>query len=67
MEIRMNRTVVKVVNQKDKQLDKEFWLQQSWQYRLTALELLRQQFYNYTDETAPRLQRVYRIIEQKRG
>jgi len=63
VEIRMNRSNIKVTTTKKKESDKDFWLSQPWQYRLTALELLRRQFYNYTDETTQGLQRVYRVIE----
>ena len=42
-----------------------FWKTKSAVERLLALESLRQHFFNYTDDTSQRLQRIYSIVKQK--
>lgn len=44
--------------------DFAYWQTQSYEARLAALEELRQEYYGYTDETEPRLQRVHRIAKR---
>ncbi len=44
--------------------DFAYWQTQSYEARLAALEEIRQEYYGYTDETEPRLQRVYRIVKR---
>jgi hypothetical protein len=64
MEFRVDKKNVKIVSMKSKHSDLDYWMSVSWMERLSALESLRQQFYNYEDETAPRLQRIYSITQQ---
>lgn len=59
--------VVAKYSLKEQPTDFAYWQTKSVEERLAALEMLRQQFYNYSDETTPRLQRVYRITQQKQG
>ncbi len=44
--------------------DFAYWQTQSYEARLAALEEIRREYYGYTDETEPRLQRVYRIVKR---
>lgn len=57
--------VLKIVQLKDKQTDFSFWSTKTDLERLSAIEILRQQYINYQKDVQPRLQRVYRIINQK--
>ena len=56
--------ILKIVNLKDKNTDFMYWSGKSEIARLQAIETLRQQFINYKKDVQPRLQRVYRIINQ---
>jgi hypothetical protein len=56
--------VLKIVQLKDRHTDFKFWLTQSELQRLQAIEVLRQQYINFRKDVQPRLQRVYRIINQ---
>ena len=42
-----------------------FWRAKSPRERLAALEQIRREFHHWRYHAEPRLQRVYRIIEQK--
>jgi hypothetical protein len=42
-----------------------FWQSQSYEARLAALEALRREYYGWTDDTEPRLQRVCRIAKRE--
>lgn len=61
----MDKTAFSIKKQNNTQSDLEFWLSKSVLDRLQALESLRQQFFSYTHDSPPRLQRVYRIVKQK--
>lgn len=58
--------VVTIKGLKEKSSSFEYWQSKSANERLTAIELLRQQYikFKYKD-VQPRLQRVCRIIKQK--
>ena len=58
---------LKIVHLKDKTNDFIFWNSKSEIERLQAIETLRQQYINYKKDVQSRLQRVYRIINQKKG
>lgn len=58
---------VKIVRLKDKSNDFLYWKSKTEIERLQAVEALRQQYINYKKDVQPRLQRVYRIINQKQG
>ena len=58
---------LKIVGLKDKSSDFIFWNSKSEIERLQAIETLRQQYINYKKDVLSRLQRVYRIINQKQG
>lgn len=59
--------IVKITNLKDKNTDFKFWLTKTEIQRLEAVEMLRQQYLNYKKDVQSRLQRVYRIINQKQS
>ncbi len=58
---------LKIINLKDQQSDFSFWSKKSELERLSAIELLRQQYINYKNDARSRLQRVYRITNRKQG
>jgi hypothetical protein len=66
MQFRLDKSTARFVNSKNAGNDFPYWQSRPIGERLAALELLRQQFYNYTDESAPRLQRVYSVTQQTR-
>lgn len=57
--------VLNIVSLKDKQSDFAYWSTKSFQERLEAIELLREQYIKYRKDVQPRLQRVCRITNQK--
>ena len=61
--IKINRNVV-TITAIDESDEKEYWLAQTSEKRLEALELMRQVAYGY-DENSARLQRVLEITERK--
>ena len=58
---------LKIVHLKDKNTDFFYWTSRSEIERLQAVEILRQQYINYKNDVQSRLQRVYRIINQKQS
>lgn len=44
-----------------------YWMSKTDIERLQAVETLRQQYINYKKDVQSRLQRVYRVINQKRS
>ena len=58
---RMNRQVVKISKLGEETPNYEYWLTQSQEKRISAIEFLRKQY----DGTQSRLQRVYRITQRK--
>jgi len=58
---------LKIVQLKDKSTDFLYWSSKSEIERLSAMEILRQQYINYKQDAQSRLQRVYRIINKKQG
>ena len=58
---------LKIVQLKDKNNDFLFWSSKTEVERLQAIETSRQQYINYKKDVQPRLQRVYRIVNQKQG
>ena len=58
---------LKIVRLKDQQTDFEYWISKSETERRAAIETLRQQYINYRKDVQPRLQRVYRIVNQKQS
>ena len=59
--------ILKIVQLKDKNTDLIHWRSKSEIERLEAVEILRQQYINFKKDVQSRLQRVYRVINQKQG
>lgn len=57
--------VLKIVSIHEKQSDFAYWSTKSYQDRLDAIELLREQYIKFRKDVQPRLQRVCRIIDKK--
>jgi hypothetical protein len=58
---RMNRQAVKITKLGEEAPNYEYWLTQSHEKRISAIEFLRKQY----NGTQSRLQRVYRITQRK--
>ena len=58
---------LKIVHLKDKSTDFLYWRSKTDLERLQAIEFLRAQYINYKKDVQSRLQRVYRIINQKQS
>ncbi|MBS3945876.1 MAG: hypothetical protein KGZ42_10285 [Melioribacter sp.] len=60
--------VVRKISLKDKRnYDLEYWLSKTPEERIYAIELLRKQLYEKNDGSAPRLQRILKIIKRKQS
>lgn len=60
--------VIRKISLKDKHnYDLEYWLSKTPEERGSAIEFLRQQFYETKDGSAPRLQRVIKFIKRKQS
>lgn len=58
--------VVRKISLKDKRnYDLEYWLTKTPEERISAIEFLRQQFYETKDGSTPRLQRVAKTIRRE--
>ena len=58
---------IKIIGLKEKQSDYSFWISKTDEERLSAIELLRQQYINYTQNVQQGFQRVCRVINQKQS
>ncbi len=61
----VNRSTVKKIKLTEEQSDNSYWINQSVEARLNALESLREEFNNWKFNDQQRFQRVYRVIKQK--
>jgi hypothetical protein len=59
--------VLKVTSLKDTLTDFIYWNSKPESERLKAIETLRQQYINFNRDVQPGFQRVYRVVNQKRG
>lgn len=58
--------VIRKISLHDKtNYDLEYWLSKTPEERISAIELLRQQFYENKDGSTPRLQRVIKFIRRE--
>jgi hypothetical protein len=64
MSDKVDRTVVSKYRLSEEPSDFEYWQSRSTEERLQALEAIRREHHGWTDDTYPRLQRVYRIVER---
>lgn len=65
MELGVNRKHIEKRKLKDISTDLEYWLSRTPDERLSAVELLRQNLYGYSNDNPPRLQRVAKIVRRK--
>lgn len=65
--LRMIRKVTCVTTNKKQLSDYQYWINRPVHERLDALELLRQSYLSFLTDVPQRLQRVYRVTQQKHG
>ena len=61
----VNRSIAKKIKLTEEGSDYSYWVNQSIETRLDALESLREEFNNWKFNDQQRFQRVYRVIKQK--
>jgi hypothetical protein len=61
----VNRSICKKIKLTEERSDFSYWVNQSVETRLDALESLREEFNNWKFNDQQRFQRVYRVIKQK--
>ena len=61
----VDRSIVNKIKLTEERSDYSYWVNQSIEARLDALESLREDFNNWKFNDQQRFQRVYRIIKQK--
>lgn len=61
----VDKTVVKKIRMTEETSDCRYWLNQSAEARLEALESIRDEYNNWKFHDQQRFQRVYRVIKQK--
>jgi len=61
----VNRSIAKKIKLSEERSDYSYWVNQSVEARLDALESLRDEFNNWKFNDQQRFQRVYRVIKQK--
>lgn len=59
--------VLKIISLHEQHNDYEYWISRPVSERLDAIEILRNQYIEFRKDIEPRLQRVCRVIKQKRG
>ncbi|PSQ95690.1 MAG: hypothetical protein BRD55_08610 [Bacteroidetes bacterium SW_9_63_38] len=58
------KKIVRKVARGEEPSDASYWREQPPEERLAALEQIRQEYHGWTDDTVPRLQRVYSVVER---
>jgi len=61
----INKTIIKKIKLTNENSDHGYWINQSVESRLDALESIRDEYNNWKYNDQPRFQRVYRVIKQK--
>ena len=61
----VNRSIAQKIKLSEERSDYSYWVNQSVEARLDALESLREEFNNWKFNDQQRFQRVYRVIKQK--
>lgn len=61
----MEKVFRKILLKDKRNYDLEYWLSKTAEERISAIEFLRQQFYETKDGSPPRLQRVIRVIKRE--
>jgi len=60
----VNRSIINKVKLEDEKSDYSYWINQSVEARLDALESLREEYDNWKFHDQQRFQRVYRVIKK---
>lgn len=63
----MEKVVRKISLYDKRNYDLEYWLSKTPEERIYAVELLRKQLYENIDGSAPRLQRILKVIKRKQS
>jgi len=61
----VNRSIVRKIKLTEAKSDYGYWVNQTVEARLEALESLREEYNNWKFNDQQRFQRVYRVIKQK--
>ena len=61
----VNKSIVKKIKLAEERSDFGYWIDQTVETRLDALESLREEFNNWKFNDQQRFQTVYRVIKQK--
>ena len=61
----VNRSVVKKIKLTEERSDYHYWINQSVEARLDALESIGEEFNNWKFNDQQRFQTIYRVIKQK--
>ncbi len=61
----VNRTIINKLKLAEEKSDRGYWMNQSVEERLSALESMREEYNNWKFHDQQRLQRIYRVIKQK--
>ena len=61
----VNRTIANKIKLTDEGNDYHYWINQSIEARIRALETLREEYNSWKFHDQQRFQRVYRVIKQK--
>jgi formiminotetrahydrofolate cyclodeaminase len=61
----VNRSIAKKIKLTEEKSEYSYWVNQSVEARLDALESIRDEFNNWKFNDQQRFQRVYRVIKQK--
>ncbi len=61
----VNKSIAKKIKLTEATSDYSYWVNQSVEARLEALESLREEYNNWKFNDQQRFQRVYRVIKQK--
>lgn len=59
--------MLKITNLKSKQTDYNYWINQSFEDRLNAIEILRQQYINFNKNVQPTFQRFCTVIKKNKS
>lgn len=63
----MTRKVTRITTNKEQPSDYQYWITRPIHECLDAIELLRQSYLSFLSDAPQRLQRVYRVTQQKHG
>ena len=62
-----DRSIVKKIKQTEEPSDFGYWIKQTAEVRLAALESIREEFNSWKFKDQQGFQRIYRVVKQKQG